>query len=163
MKKILVIINFIVLVLTLDLYAQEISSENYKSTPETKKFEGTWGFNSGSIKLILKLENHEKFYIKSTQTYADVIQGSVLYIKNGKVIYQNENAIIHGRTGSSMPFELWAIFQDPNGTGGRLILTFLNHNDINSLNLKLVQRNHLDPSKHPPLKIPQEIILKREK
>ncbi|RZL46028.1 MAG: hypothetical protein EOP00_16265 [Pedobacter sp.] len=160
MKKILITIKLISFFFALTVNAQEAAIK-YKPTPETKKFEGTWIYSYGNEKLLIKLKNQENFFLKDVNAFADVVQGSVLYIKNNKTIYQNENAIISGRTGAIMPYELWAIFKDPGGRSGKLILTFKDIKDTNTLTLKIIPRNHLDSSKYPPLKIPDSISLKR--
>ena len=163
MKKIVITAKIILLFFVIESNAQEKTTVEYMPTPQTKKFEGSWVSEIGSAKLSIKLINYEKFLIKDVNAYADVIEGSISYKKNGKIIYQKEKAIISGRTGPSMPYELWGIFKDPKGRGGKIILTFNDTKDTNTLNLRLIPRNHLDSSKYPKIIIPEIIILKRVK
>ena len=161
MKKSLKITRLVITILTLNLIVKEANSQTYKPNPETKKFEGSWHYKAGNIELILELKNYDKFYIKSISAYADVIQGNITYIRNGKTIYENENVIKNGRTGSTMPFELWGIYKEPNGKRGRLILSFENPNDLTILTLEIIPDKDLPRFKVSPLKIPEEIILKK--
>lgn len=162
MKQLLILIKLLIIITTSNVIGQEVNSQNYKHTPETKKFEGIWEFREGDMAITIILKNYEKFYIKNISSYADVIQGTVTYQKAGKIIYNDKDVIKNGRTGSVMPFELWGTYKEPEGKGGRLILTFKNPKDLTTLNLKIVPRNDLSRFKIPPLKIPEEIILKKK-
>lgn len=163
MKKILILTSLLIITATCCVIGQEINAQNYKHTPETKKFEGTWEFKDTNSSISFVLKNYEKLYLKSIPAYMDVIQGNITYIKHGKIIFNNEKVITNGMTGEVMPFELWGTYREPEGNRGRLILTFKDPTDLNTLNLKIVPGNELKAFKMPNLKTPEELVLKKVK
>ncbi len=156
--------KLIAISLTFLLYiSNSYSQNNFKPNPETKKFEGTWEFKDSNISISFVLKNYEKLYLKSIPAYMDVIQGNITYIKDGKIIFDNEKVITNEMTGEVMPFELWGTYKEPKGKRGRLILTFKNPTDLKTLNLMIVPDSELKAFKVPNLKIPEELILKKVK
>ena len=137
-------------------YAQS----SYKPNPETKKFAGYWQSISDTDTLILKLVNNEKVYF-SENLYTDVITGYLTFIKNGKMVYQEEQLISKGVNNNAEAFNIFGSYHEPGGANARLFLSFADHKDLNKLTMNLIPQGHLTPNKYPKPKIPLEWKLNR--